>query len=349
VKTRLCLLFAAFFAASLIALLDDSSANAAPPVNCSGTIPVVSLDEKFRDWSPSAFGDTFFTSGYSSSTDGLFFYKNGSGGNYLYTMLWSKSGPIDAREPSLGDYRFYPASPYYVEGGSNFNYINVYSDTSSSGGGGSNFRVNGYEIECVYGYQGQFTYNENWTSGDVFNQITEPEPPVDEPCDPFDIACWFGGFVGTIVDGFQGLADLFTGLISTIADFIANLIMPRNEEGQFENRFTDFFGLIGNTIHDRLGFLLFPFDFIASIFAQIASVWTGSGGNDSCANPVAHPGYCELTIPHIFADQDITFNLGAFEQKMPELWDVITTVIRFMWVVGLVAFLHSKYFSVVKE
>lgn len=348
VKTK-CLLSVVLFVASLTVLFPSSSVSASTTDICSGNPPAVNYDEAFHAWSPSAFGDTFFTDNYDSSTDGLLLFKDGNTAqNYVYSIMWIKNGNITALKNGTDDYRFVGNGSAYLE---NFYLMNFTTDNTSSGTGGSTKRLVGYQVECVYGYQGHFVYDTSWDMGEIIGEIQPPEEPGEPTCDPFDVICWFGSFVGTIVDGFQGLADLFTGLISTIAEFIANIIMPKNEDGEFENRFMTLFDDTYNSMRNKLGFLTFPFDFIANLLGRFGQAFVGAGNVDSCVanGSSGYPAYCDISVPNLLGDHDVAINIGALEKSSPTIWAISTVLLQLVWIVGIVGLLHQKYFSVVKE
>lgn len=162
---------------------------------------------------------------------------------------------------------------------------------------------------------------------------------VSTRCQPWDIVCWFQATTGAVVDGFQSLANFFNDTIKALGEWIASLIMPSNEDGSFDNRFTDFFTTVQDTMTQRLGFLLFPFEFVADLFASFSSIWN-PGGIEGCSSGSV------LSVPNLLGENSVTFDLCAIEDT--PIWTPAVTVLRFVWIVGVVGFLHKKYFSVVR-
>lgn len=192
------------------------------------------------------------------------------------------------------------------------------------------------------------TYPEGY-EGEVPPELPEVpvEPPIDNSnpnqCSAWDVICWFQNVVGNVVDGFQTLGDLIANGFQAIGDFIANIIMPKNEDGEFTNIITDAFNTINNGFRERLGFLLFPFDFAADLFNGILESYNPTGSDWTHCPPGIG-----LTIPDVLGDSDLTLDICTLEDVMPQLYQIMVGIIRVVWVVGIVSFLHSKYFQIVK-
>jgi len=210
---------------------------------------------------------------------------------------------------------------------------------------------NGISVDTVYTIHLSATFQTaqptyyGYIDTNYGDLITAPGNPLDPEndhtpqCEPWDVACWFSGVIGNVVDGFQSLGDLIVGAFQAMGDWIANLIMPSNADGGFDNRFTDFFTTVQDTMTERLGFLLFPFEFIADLFASLSSIWN-PGGTEGCTSG------SQLGIPNLLGDSGVTFNLCGIEDT--PIWTPASLILRFVWIVGIVGFLHHKYFSVVK-
>lgn len=206
----------------------------------------------------------------------------------------------------------------------------------------------GIIFSCIQSVKGNVVYDTSWTDPEFDSGSGSVGGETEPRCDPFDIVCWFGSFVGGIVDGFQSLGDLITGVISTLGEWIANLIMPQNENGEFENRFATMWDDIWSALHDKLGILLFPFEFIADFFTSMASLENPGGIVSTCASRPT-PSWCTIGVPNLLGENRVSFNIGALEQEFPALFNTAMTLLRFVWIAGVVAFLHGKYFSVVRS
>lgn len=146
--------------------------------------------------------------------------------------------------------------------------------------------------------------------------------------------------IGNVVDGFQGLADTIVGAFTALGDWIANLIMPSNGEGGFDNRFIDFFTTVQDTMTERLGFLLFPFQFIADLVASFTTIYNPYGTDSGCTSG------SQFTIPNLLAGNGITLDLCKIEDT--PVWEPASLLLRFVWIVGLVGLLQRKYMSTVR-
>lgn len=168
----------------------------------------------------------------------------------------------------------------------------------------------------------------------------DPDNDVAPRCDAWDIACWFSNVVGNVIDGFQSLGDAIIGAFQSLGEWIANLIMPANEDGGFDNRFTGFFTDIGDTMNERLGFLLFPFEFFADLIASFTTIYNPYGTDTGCTSGSI------VAIPNLLGDADVGLDLCGIEDT--PVWQPASTLLRFVWIVGLVGLLHKKYMSTVR-
>lgn len=239
-----------------------------------------------------------------------------------------------AEYPSGGTEPYvYTSSGYYVEASiSNSNTYLAGSSASSNPG---------VTMIANFFFHGDVTYPTDYEGVDVV-EGTLPDPDPDDPdpvvCDALDITCWFSGVVTTIADSFQGLADFIGQSFQALGSWIANLIMPENEDGSFSNIFTDMFTDFSDTMHERLGFLLFPFDFIVELADQVNVFDDNEVG--TCSSNM------EFLIPNLLGENDVVVNL-CYVEDLP-VWDVAINIVRFIWVIGLISFAQNKYFSVVK-
>lgn len=252
---------------------------------------------------------------------------------------------------------------------------NVNGRIGSIGDGGSGFTFINAAFFCRWTMDGSYLYGCQWggglTADHVFNvslteeyiDLQDPETwtppegylgsggnPLDPEndntprCQPWDVVCWFSATVDSVVDGFQSLANFFGDTIKALGEWIANLIMPSNADGGFDNRFTDFFTNVQESMTERLGFLLFPFQFIGDLVASLTTIYNPFGGAD------AINGNCtsgsSFAVPNLLGDSSVGIDLCGIEDT--PIWEPAALLLRFVWIVGVVGFLHHKYFSVVK-
>lgn len=171
----------------------------------------------------------------------------------------------------------------------------------------------------------------------------DPENNATPRCQPWDMACWFQSVIGNVVDTFQGLADVFTGAIQALGEWLANLIMPANADGTFDNRFTSLFTELSDGLTERLGVLLFPFQFLAESFNALLSVWVPS-------NPGQTTNYCTSAVgfgvPNLLGTEDVNIDMCGIEDT--PIWEPMKILMRLAWVLGLVALLYHKYLGIVR-
>lgn len=325
--------------ATLTVILPPSSVSADAGILCSSESPLTwqAASDVVRNQYP-----TGWIGSLDPSQEGFvgYFGQDGSGNMIIG---WNGSA---GTQLSLGTitayYDYYNNGAYNLVPNGYSNYVILNIDGTYLSGGGNSLG----NPACVTQVKG-VTYDSSWNINQLPTTVGGEEP--EEPqCEAWDIACYFGGFVGTIVDGFQGLADLFTGIITALGEFIADLVMPENENGEFENRFATIWNDMWSTLHDKLGILLFPFDFIAAFFASMSTHANLGGVVSTCAT-IPNPAWCTIGVPNLLGDNSVSFNIGALEQEFPALFNISIILLRFVWIAGVVAFLHGKYFSVVRS
>jgi len=211
----------------------------------------------------------------------------------------------------------------------------------------------GDQVNCLTAYSGNMILDSSVTTNfpdfdpqeDIENAQDTPPINTSNPneCDPWDVGCWFSNVVGNVVDGFQSLGDLIAGAFQAIGDWIANLIMPQDDDGQFTNILTDGFTTISDGLSDRLGFLTFPFEFIANLFDGILTAYNPSGSDWTTC-----PDSLGLNIPNLLGNNGLKLDICTLEDVSPTIYTAMISIIRIVWIIGVVGFLHHKYFSVVK-
>lgn len=202
---------------------------------------------------------------------------------------------------------------------------------------------------CLQSQQGG-TYDATWTSGGGVNiggggGTTEPTRP---DCDQWDMLCWFGSWTDQVVDGFQSFWNNFAKMFTDFSMFLADLFIP-SDDNIVLNYFTDIF----TALHDKLGFLTFPFDFVSSLIGGILGTWTwnspSAGSNNSCAGGFGTPGWCTWSFNDALWGEDFTIDWGVMERHAPTVFNIGRAVAQATVVLMLIALLYKKYYSVVKS
>lgn len=166
-----------------------------------------------------------------------------------------------------------------------------------------------------------------------------------ERCKWHDVACWIGNGITAIGDSISDFFNGFVKVIQNLMEFFSHLFIPGDE-----NLFVKTFDNVNNYMHKKLGFLTYPFDFLASIFSTLMKVV------DSDSKPEWHCVYGDsqnsicsgLCASKVFGDYSLCLQFTNLERMFPALWTSIIFIVRFVVVVGLVELMRIKYYSIVR-
>ena len=172
------------------------------------------------------------------------------------------------------------------------------------------------------------------------NNITEKKR-----CEWHDFACWIGNGITAIGDSISEFFSGFVKVVQNLMEFLGHLFIPGDE-----NLFVKAFYNLNDYMHKKLGFLTYPFDFVASIMKTLMTVvdsdnkleWHCVGGS---VQDVVCSGLC---APKVFGDFDLCLKFTDLERMFPALWVSIIFIVRFVVVVGLVELMRVKYYSIVR-
>jgi len=203
------------------------------------------------------------------------------------------------------------------------------------------------------------TFNPSWT-GATYDQMPDPE----EDDDP---GGWFGSIVGVINDVLDFLTDwatdvgnflsdilsaISTGLIDLatdigngltalgtaivdgltvignfIVDGISALFLP--DDGYWSEWFTDLQAFFS----EKLGFLVWPFGFLADFFGAFL------GGTTQCYYDVSGS----------FFGGTVSADFCALEDNLPTMFTLIVTFVRAFTVLGMIFAIYRKYQSTLQS
>lgn len=167
----------------------------------------------------------------------------------------------------------------------------------------------------------------------------EGEAEPDEPCGAWDAACFMGKVIGTIADTFQGLFDGMKNMFTALGEFIGGIFI--NEEGV--NIFGQFWSNIFTGMHEKLGFLTFPFDFMAGLLGS-----TYGGGISTCSGGGNFmPQWCSWNFGFIF-NSELKIDFGLLERNLPSLWNIGKWSARAGLTLSMIFIVHRKYFETVE-
>lgn len=132
--------------------------------------------------------------------------------------------------------------------------------------------------------------------------------------------------------------------MQNLMEFFSHLFVPGDD-----NLFVKAFDNINDYMHKKLGFLTFPFDFVASVFKMFFNNFR-LGSEVSCKpqlymNYACHP----ICAPNVFGSAPLCLSISDLENRFPQLWQAIIVVVRFCVVIGLVELMRIKYYSIVRS
>lgn len=167
-----------------------------------------------------------------------------------------------------------------------------------------------------------------------------------ERCKWHDFACWIGNGITAIGDSISEFFSGFVKVVQNLMEFFSHLFIPGDD-----NLFLKTFYNLNDYMHKKLGFLTFPFDFIASIVKTLMTVVDSDVKNEwHCTNGSINPAVCSgICVPKVFGDFEFCLKFTQLEVVFPVLWKSIIFVVRFAVVVGLVELMRIKYYSIVRS
>ncbi len=166
-------------------------------------------------------------------------------------------------------------------------------------------------------------YASSYT-GKEYTQNIGYSVPVEQ-CDTLEFGCW-------ITKAFKGVTETLLGAAQAILQGIAYLFAPQNDQLQgVYNDFTAFFDA-------KLGFLIFPFEFLINMFNAFTST----------ANGFCSSGSCALQLPQIHGST-MNIDLLQWRQVSPGLYNMLVNAVRGITVAMLIFGIHKKYLEVIKK
>lgn len=163
-------------------------------------------------------------------------------------------------------------------------------------------------------------------------------------CEWHDFACWIGNGITAIGDSISEFFSGFVKVVQNLMEFLGHLFIPGDE-----NLFVKAFYNLNDYMHKKLGFLTYPFDFIASIVKTLMTVVDSDNKLEWHCTFGSNAAICSgLCIPRVFGDFDLCLKFTNLERMFPALWVSIIFIVRFVVVVGLVELMRVKYYSIVR-
>ena len=167
---------------------------------------------------------------------------------------------------------------------------------------------------------------------------------VTERCKWHDVVCWIGNGITAIGDSISEFFNGFVKVMQNLMEFFSHLFVPGDD-----NLFVKAFDNLNEYMHKKLGFLTFPFDFVASVFKTFFNNFR-PGSEVSC-KPQLYMNYACVPIcaPNVFGSSSLCLSISDLENVFPQLWQAIIVIVRFCVVIGLVELMRVKYYSIVRS
>lgn len=173
-------------------------------------------------------------------------------------------------------------------------------------------------IACLSLVQG-VNYPAGWTGG----TYTTVAPQQSQACDgAFDIKC----HIGNLLDG---VTNTLTDAAAATLNVIGSFFMPSGDDiSDAITDFKEFWEL-------KLGFLLYPFEFLADAYNGFTDTSNNWCTTSSCSKYFG-----------TFEGAPFTINFLGLKNFAPDIWDFTIMVIRALYVLGIVYVVRNKYMEI---
>ena len=165
-------------------------------------------------------------------------------------------------------------------------------------------------------------------------------------CEWHNVLCWVSNGITAIGNSISEFFNGFVQVVQNLMEFFSHLFVPGDD-----NLFVKAFDNINDYMHKKLGFLTYPFDFLASIFKTLMTVVDSDIKSEwHCTHGAVQPGVCHgLCVPKVFGGSELCLRFTSLETTFPALWRSVVFVARFVVVIGLVELMRVKYYSIVRS
>lgn len=179
--------------------------------------------------------------------------------------------------------------------------------------------------------------------GDLFVGGDSPvlEITRKKECDNLDFVCFFkkalSSTISTIQDLFKGITQLVEGFF----EFLKNLFVPSDA-----NFFARFFKSIDESLHKKLGFLTFPFDFFTKSFNAFAGSLIADNMSEwHCRSTDFYKSsVCSgICVDNLLSNNQVCLRFGAFEENFPQVWNAVIPLARLGVVLSLLFAIFVKF------
>lgn len=315
------------------------------------THPFVLSREKItffkEDMSQQEFDKRFDALEKSFQEDSYFVTSNGND-NVKY-IVFDKTKPVRLQLYEKGNYYYFSFTRLHTyeftwNPNKNGYYMRQYDDDFSANGQLVPREVNRYPSGDIISLNAKqrIEYPEGYT-GDTFVGGDSPvlEITRKKECDNLDFVCFFkkalSSTISTIQDLFKGITQLVEGFF----EFLKNLFVPSDM-----NFFARFFKSIDESLHKKLGFLTFPFDFFTKSFNAFAGSLTADNMSEwHCRSTDFYKlSVCSgVCVENLLSNNQVCLRFGALEENFPQVWNAVIPLARLGVVLSLLFAIFAKF------
>lgn len=167
-------------------------------------------------------------------------------------------------------------------------------------------------------------YHPTWDAG-VFNSFAEYGADPGQSCSAIDIGCW-------ITKAWSGVSNTISSVGKAIVSTIASLFMP--DTAKIQADFNDF----KSFLDAKLGFLTYPFTFLADVFDAFTGPSDGTCTTSGCVKNFG--GFLGGTF---FVD------FAVLAQEMPSLWDILRALVIGLTILEVIIMIRRKVMGVMHK
>ena len=179
--------------------------------------------------------------------------------------------------------------------------------------------------------------------GDTFVGGDSPvlEITRKKECDNLDFVCFFKKALSSTISTIQDLFKGITNLVEGFFEFLKNIFIPSDM-----NFFAGFFKQMDASLHKKLGFLTFPFDFFTKSFNAFAGSLTADNmsewhcRSDDFYKSSVCSGVC---VDNLLSNNQVCLRFGALEENFPQIWNAAIPLARLGVVLSLLFAIFAKF------
>ena len=179
--------------------------------------------------------------------------------------------------------------------------------------------------------------------GDTFVGGDSPvlEITRKKECDNLDFVCFFKKALSSTISTIQDLFKGITNLVEGFFEFLKNIFIPLDT-----NFFAGFFKQMDASLHKKLGFLTFPFDFFTKSFNAFAGSLTADNMSEwHCrSNDFYKSSVCSgVCVDNLLSNNQVCLRFGALEENFPQIWNAAIPLARLGVVLSLLFAIFAKF------